>query len=106
MATEITDNTERRRYELTVDGELAALITYGRSDDMIALTHTETEEGFGGQGLATKLVEHVIAEAQAAGLSVLPFCPFVKAYMIERPELLSLVPARYHANFGIAGAAQ
>lgn len=100
MATEITDNNERRRYELLVHGKLAALITYGRTEDTLALTHTETIEGFERQGLATQLVKHVVDEAQEQGLGVLPFCPFVKHYLIEN-DLLSLVPRMYQKNFGI-----
>ena len=58
----ITDDTDKRRFELVVDGELAALVVYGRNDAIIALTHTETMEGFGGQGYATRLVEHIIVD--------------------------------------------
>ena len=104
MAEVITDDTERRRFELHVEGELAALVTYGRNDEMLALTHTETEPGFEGKGYAKKIVAHVIGVAQENDLAVLPFCPFVKHYMLERPELLALVPERYRANFGLVGA--
>lgn len=90
---------------MLVDGELAALIAYGRKGDMLALTHTETEDGFEGRGLATKLVEHVLAEATEKGVQILPFCPFVQHYMETHPESQSLVPERYRAQFGLVGAA-
>lgn len=104
MAEVITDDPERRRFELHVDGELAALVTYGRNGDMLALTHTETEPGFERKGYAKQLVAHAIGVAQEHDLAVLPFCPFVKQYMLDRPELLPLVPERYRANFGLVGA--
>lgn len=104
MSEVITDDHERRRFELFVDDQLAALVAYGRNGEMLALTHTETIDGFGGQGLATKLVAHVISVAQEEGLAVLPFCPFVKHYMLEHPETLTLVPGQYRQNFGLVGA--
>ena len=104
MAEEIIDNVDRKRFELHVDGELAALITYGRNPGTLALTHTETEEGFGGHGYATRLVAHAIGVAQADGLEVLPICPFVRSYLLKHPELLSLVPEQSLDNFGLPRA--
>ncbi|MDQ8047140.1 MAG: GNAT family N-acetyltransferase [Solirubrobacteraceae bacterium] len=105
MAEVITDDTERRRFELLVDGQVAALIAYGRKGDMLALTHTETEEGYGGKGYATRLVEHVLGQAREQGTEILPFCPFVQHYMVTHPEAQSLVPERYREQFGLVGAA-
>ncbi len=104
MSEVITDDHERRRFELYVDDELAVFISYGRNGEMLALTHTETVDGFGGRGLGTKLVAHVISIAQEEGLAVLPFCPFVKHYMLQHPDTLTLVPAQYRQNFGLVGA--
>jgi len=104
MGVKITDNVEARRFELAVDGELAALITYGRNNRMLALTHTETEDGFGGQGYATQLIEHAIGVAQRDGLELLPFCPFVRAYLRKNPEFLSLVPTQRRDDFELPGA--
>jgi predicted GNAT family acetyltransferase len=102
MAEVITDNADRRRFELLVDGELAALVAYGNKGGMLALTHTETEDGFGGQGYATKLVEWVLEAAREQELQVLPFCPFVHHYMETHPEAQSLVPDRLLGAFGFA----
>jgi predicted GNAT family acetyltransferase len=101
----ITDDSEKRRFELLDDGQLAAFVVYGRNDGMIALTHTETLDGFGGQGYASRLVEHVLGMARDQGQSVLPFCPFVTRYMSSHPETIDLVPERYLDNFGLRGTA-
>ncbi|MEV1200449.1 N-acetyltransferase, partial [Microbispora rosea] len=37
--------------------------------------------------------------ARDAGLSVLPFCPFVKRYIERHPDYLDLVPADQRARF-------
>ena len=105
MGVEITDNTGQRRYEVHVDGELAALVTYGRSEHQIALTHTETEPGFEGQGYAKQVVEFALADARASGREVLPFCPYVRSYIAKHPEQIDLVPEHSRAKFDLAGAA-
>ncbi len=104
MATEPTDNTTRRRFELHVDGELAALITYGKNSHQIALTHTETEPGFEGQGYAKQLVEFALAQAREAGSRCCRFCPYVRDYIAKHPEQLDLVPADVRPKFALAEA--
>ncbi len=32
---------------------------------------------------------------------MLPFCPFVNAYMQHHPEYVELVPERYRETFGL-----
>lgn len=104
MAVEITDNTGKRRFEVLVDGEIAALVTYGRNKAQLALTHTETEPGFEGQGYAKQVVEFALAQAREAGLDVLPFCPYVRDYIAKHPEQLDLVPAELRPKFELAEA--
>ncbi|MBO9531816.1 MAG: N-acetyltransferase [Solirubrobacteraceae bacterium] len=104
MAVELTDNTKQRRFEVLVDGELAALVTYGRNAQQMALTHTETEPGFEGQGYAKQVVEFALAHAREAGLDVLPFCPYVRDYIAKHPEQLDLVPAEARPKFELAEA--
>jgi uncharacterized protein len=101
MSVEITDNTARRRFEVLVDGELAALVTYGRNARQIALTHTESEPGFEGQGYAKKVVEYALATARDSSLEVLPFCPYVRDYIAAHPDELALVPVDQRAKFGL-----
>lgn len=102
MSVEITDNTQRRRFELHVDGELAALITYGRNQHQIALTHTETEPGFEGKGYGKQTAEFALDWAREHGVEVLPFCPFVRDYIAKHPEQLDLVPEAARERFGLA----
>lgn len=101
MSVEITDNTARRRFEVLVDGELAALVTYGRNSRQIALTHTESEPGFEGKGYAKQVVEYALAAAREASLEVLPFCPYVRDYIAAHPDELSLVPVDQRDKFGL-----
>ncbi len=105
MSEAFLDNTDQRQYEWQVDGDIAALITYGRKGDMLALTHTETRPGFEGQGYAKKLVAEVVRRAEEHGTKLLPFCPFVASWLGKNPDHLGVVPAQYHEHFGLTQGA-
>jgi uncharacterized protein len=88
--TPIRDNTALSRYELDTGGTTAVLV-YRIADGVMALTHTETPVQARGQGLASRLVEHALADARTRGLKIAPRCPFVRAYMDRHPELADLL---------------
>jgi hypothetical protein len=50
-ATDVRDNTEDRRFEIWVDGELAGFTTYVLRSGVISSLHTELNPRFQGQGL-------------------------------------------------------
>ena len=87
----IVDNPAASRYELYVNGELAAFTNYRLTPGRIVFTHTETLEGFAGHGVATRLARGVLDAARARGLGVVPRCPFVARYVAEHPEYQDLV---------------
>jgi predicted GNAT family acetyltransferase len=97
----IADNPDQRRYEIRVDGELAGFAQYKAKPGQIAFTHTEIDDRFEGQGLGGKLVAFALGGARERGLAVLPFCPFVKAYIQRHREYEDLVPADRRAEFDL-----
>ena len=97
----VVDNPEEQRYEVRVDGELAGFVQYRVRPGLIALIHTEVEERFEGQGLASKLIAFALDDARERGLAVLPFCPFVNAYIQRHREYVGLVPADRREAFGL-----
>jgi uncharacterized protein len=99
---EVRDNPDQSRFEILVDGRTAGFAAYRRHPDALAFTHTEIEDDYEGQGLGGKLVAESLARVEEEGLSVLPFCPFVREYIERHPELLGLVPADRRAEFGLA----
>ncbi|MDQ8045840.1 MAG: GNAT family N-acetyltransferase [Solirubrobacteraceae bacterium] len=103
-STSIHDDPERRRLELRIGGDLAALITYGRQAGIVAICHTESEPGFKGLGYASQLVEHALDEARRNGDAVMPFCSFAARHIAERPEYVALVPEQYRRSFEVAPA--
>jgi predicted GNAT family acetyltransferase len=97
----IVDDPEQHRYEIRVSDELAGFVQYRRREGLIALIHTEIETRFEGQGLASQLIAGVLDEARAAGVWVLPFCPFVNGYISRNPSYTDLVPEEFRAEFGL-----
>ncbi len=97
----VVDAPDRSRFEIQVGGEGAGFTEYRRRPGLIAFVHTLTDPRFEGQGLASQLVRSALDEARADGLSVLPFCPFVRAYIAGHTEYLDLVPEDMRAKFDL-----
>jgi uncharacterized protein len=97
----VADAPERERFVATLDDEQAGFIVYRLRPGLIALIHTEVEERFEGRGVGGELARFALDHARAAGLQVLPFCPFVNEWMRRHPEYTDLVPADYRANFNL-----
>ena len=97
----IIDNPDQHRYEIRVSDELAGFVQYRRREGLIALIHTEIDARFEGQGLASQLIAAVLDEARAAGVWVLPFCPFVNGYISRHPSYVELVPEEFRSEFGL-----
>jgi predicted GNAT family acetyltransferase len=101
MSATISDNPERQRYEIRVDGELAGFSRYQAKPGQIVFTHTEVDDRFEGQGLGGKLIAFALDDARGRGLAVLPFCPFVKGYVQRHREYVDLVPEDRRAEFDL-----
>jgi predicted GNAT family acetyltransferase len=97
----VVDVPDRSRFEVRVDGEVAGFTEYRRRPGLIAFVHTLTDPRFEGRGLASELVRTALSEARSQGLSALPFCPFVRAYIAGHTEYLDLVPEDMRAKFDL-----
>ncbi len=76
------------RYVARVE-ELAgeAELTYTRDKpEIVIANHTGTPVPMRGQGVATVLVERLIADARREGFKIEPKCPFVAAQFDRHPE--------------------
>ena len=76
--TEVVNNRAHHRYELTVDGHLAATY-YRTSDGVITFIHTEVPPELGGKGIGSRLIKGALDQVRSEGLKVIAECPFVKA---------------------------
>ena len=87
---EVVNNPAHHRYELVVEGHLAA--TYYRiSDGVITFIHTEVPPELGGKGVGSILVKGALDQVRTEGLKVIPQCPFVKAYIDRHPDYADLL---------------
>jgi len=91
VATEVNDNPDDARYEITVDGTLAGFAQYREMGGTRVFTHTEVFKEFGGQGLGTVLVRGVLADVRRSEGRLVALCPFVDRYIGENQEWADLV---------------
>jgi uncharacterized protein len=88
--TDIVNNKAHHRYELAVDGHIAASY-YKIADGVITFIHTEVPPELGGKGVASKLIKGALDQVRAEGLKVIAQCPFVKAYIEKHPDYADLL---------------
>lgn len=101
MEATFRDNPDASRYEAVVDGEMAGFLEYRLEPGRIALLHTEVDDALEGQGVGSRLVRFALERAQEGERSVVPWCPFVKAWIQRHPDFLSLVSFRHREQFGL-----
>jgi uncharacterized protein len=101
MAPIVTDVSDRRRFEITIDRAVLGFAEYRRRPGVISFIHTEVDPAHGGEGLGTLLVKTGLDAARAEGLAVLPYCPFVQGFVNRHREYLDLVPVERRAKFGL-----
>jgi uncharacterized protein len=101
MELQVADHPEMERFEIYADGEIAGFIDYRLRDSMISFLHTQTDNRFRGQGVASRLVQSSLDAARERHLAVLPYCPFVRSWIADHPAYADLVPADQRANFDL-----
>ena len=87
---QVTNNTSAGQFEILEDGKLATL-AYSERDGKLYLIHTEVPRELGGRGYASALARTALDFARQNQLTVVPYCPFVRAYLKRHPEYVSLV---------------
>jgi uncharacterized protein len=77
---------EAERYTISVDGRQVGVAEFLDRGDRRIFTHTKVDKDYEGRGLATILVEHALRETKAAGLTIVPKCSMVVAFVDKHPE--------------------
>ena len=96
----ITQNFALHRFEIRIGDELIGVNDYTQMGDHMSFTHAEIESAYGGRGYAKLLVETSLNDARAQGLSVIPYCTYVRKVIAENPEAyLDLVPLEFREQF-------
>jgi predicted GNAT family acetyltransferase len=90
MSDSVSDNAAQHRFELEVDGHIAAAY-YERTGDVVTFEHTEVPAELGGKGIGSKLVKGALDLVRAQGLKVVAQCPFVKGWIDNHPDYAGLL---------------
>ena len=92
---QVTDDQAGARLELAADGYLAELV-YRRNGRQLVLLHTAVPAELAGRGIGGQLVRAAVDKAAAAGLIIVPLCPFARDWLERHPD----VAARAQVDFG------
>lgn len=91
---QVVRNDDASRYELHVDGSMGK-IDYRLTGDKLALVHTEVPDELGGRGIGGKLARAALDDAAERGLTVVPYCPFVQAYLKRHGDIAERQPIEW-----------
>jgi uncharacterized protein len=87
---DIVNNKARERYELAVEGHIAATY-YKVEGKIITFVHTEVPPELGGKGIGSKLIRGALDQVRADGFKVIAQCPFVKAFIEKNADYQDLL---------------
>ena len=87
---QVVDNEPASRFEVRADGEVAELI-YRRVGKRLVLVHTGVPDALGGRGIGGQLVQAAVDEAAASGMTIVPLCPYARAWLERHPDQAGLV---------------
>lgn len=99
----MTEDAERQRFVVRVDGREAGIASYRRLGDRLVFTHTEVDDEFAGKGVGSALASEALAAVRARGERIVPLCPFIAAYVERHPEEADLVDQELTAQLRAAG---
>lgn len=96
---QVTDNPDKSRFEVTVDGHLAGFADYRRRPGKVVFTHTEIDPSYQGHHLGGQLASAALDSVRAEGSEVTPLCPYIAGYIRRHPEYVELVDEEHRADF-------
>jgi predicted GNAT family acetyltransferase len=91
--TTVRHDASAARYELTVDGHVVCEADYHDAAGVRSFTHTMTDPARRGRGYAVTLVRAALDDTRAAGLTVIPACWFVRAFIDANAHYQDLLAA-------------
>ncbi|BBK39158.1 N-acetyltransferase [Allostella sp. ATCC 35155] len=97
----VRDNPEARRFEATIDGQVA-FAEYNRLSTGIVLAHTEVPPALEGRGIASAIFRTVVATLRERQETVMPVCPVFALWLKRHPEAHDVVHPSYRSTLGIA----
>ena len=74
------------RYLVTIEGHTAEMTYSKAGGTRIIIDHTGVPDALRGKGAGQALVKQAVEDARAAGIKIIPLCPFAKAQIGKHPE--------------------
>lgn len=91
----VQDAPDRNHWEARLgdgpDAPVVGYAAYRRESDRITFTHTVVEPEHEGAGVGSALARAALDGARAAGLRVVPQCPFIAAWIRRHKDYADLV---------------
>lgn len=95
MSLTVQENASTHRYEVIDEsGVVAGFAEYVDHRGSRLLFHTEVDDAFEGQGVASALARGALDQALAGELPVKISCPFLKDWVARHPEYADRVELR------------
>jgi predicted GNAT family acetyltransferase len=86
MAHLVEHHADEHRYTISVDGKPAGFTAYRDRGDQRVFHHTEIDDAFAGQGLASALVTEALRDVRESGKRVVPVCPYWARWVKKHEE--------------------
>ncbi|MDQ0734751.1 GNAT family N-acetyltransferase [Arthrobacter agilis] len=88
------DNPLYRRFELFIDGTLAAYVKYTMDAGTVSLIDGVEQAVFHGHGLDAVLMRHVVLNVHKRRLGLIPGCPMAITFLADHPQYQVLIGQR------------
>ncbi|MDO5744826.1 MAG: hypothetical protein Q4P23_10180 [Micrococcaceae bacterium] len=95
----IENNQEQHRYQLFVQGELAGFVQYSMRKNELWVHYVQLKRRYKSEETIDHLLLHIVDEVRRKRLALMPFCPAMRIFLAERPDLIRLVPPLWHVRF-------
>jgi hypothetical protein len=87
----VRDDKGSHRYVIELDDTRVGFAVYHIRGGRHFFVHTEIEEGLEGRGWASKLIRKAVDDVKGQGGTIVPICPFVRAFVDRHPEYDDMV---------------
>lgn len=78
----VRDDADHHRLVIDEEGP-EPLLRYQVRDGRLFIVHTEVPQAMQHQGLAAMLVRAAVAKARTEGLTVVPWCPYARSWLLD-----------------------
>lgn len=85
MSFAIEHDAASHQFRADIGGHRAEL-NYRLAGTVMSITHTGVPSQIGGRGVAAELMKAALAQAEAAGWTVVPACSYAAGFMTKHPE--------------------